>query len=60
MYKINYKTIDDLDLIRSKGFLSVPMLEIDNQTLNYKEALTLYSEELLMTIEEKNSFYRQL
>ena len=39
MYKINYKTIDDLDLIRSKGFLSVPMLEIDNQTLNYKEAL---------------------
>ena len=35
---IQYEEIIDIDLMTQKGFTSVPMLEINGQTMNYIEA----------------------
>lgn len=37
--KIVYQEINDVDLMISKGFKSMPMLEVDNVTMNYADSL---------------------
>lgn len=33
--KIKYQTVTDVDVMESKGFMSVPMLEVDGEVMNY-------------------------
>ena len=35
---IEYKEITDVDIMTEKGFMSVPMLEVDNFVMNFTEA----------------------
>lgn len=35
---ISYEEVNDVKIIREKGFLSVPMLEVDGKNMNFKEA----------------------
>lgn len=35
---ISYKEINDIEIMKEKGYLSVPVLEVDNKTMNFKEA----------------------
>jgi len=37
--KLEYTLVEDEDLMVEKGFLSAPMLEVDNQLLTFKEAI---------------------
>ena len=36
---IDYSIVSDEDLIIEKGFLSVPMLEVDEKVMNFSEAM---------------------
>ena len=36
---IPYETCSDVDLMKSKGFTAVPMLEVDGSIMNANEAL---------------------
>lgn len=36
--KIEFETVEDLDEMEKKGFKSVPMLEVDGEIMNTKEA----------------------
>lgn len=35
---INYQLCSDVDVMKSKGFMSVPMLEVDDNVFNFLEA----------------------
>ncbi|WP_455717505.1 hypothetical protein [Anaerosporobacter sp.] len=34
-----YKEVNDLDIMQSKGFMSMPMLEVDDNVMNFASAL---------------------
>lgn len=36
---IKYEVCDDVDVMTQKGFMSVPLLEIDEKVLQFKEAI---------------------
>ena len=36
--KIDYKEINDTAIMEQKGYLSVPVLEVDGKSMNFKEA----------------------
>lgn len=36
---IQYHVCDDLDVMREKGFLSVPMIEVDGTVMNFRNAV---------------------
>ena len=36
--KIDYKEINDTAIMEQKGYLSVPVLEVDGKSINFKEA----------------------
>lgn len=36
---IDYTVCDDMNLMIEKGFLSVPMLEVDDKTMTFNEAI---------------------
>lgn len=36
--KIKYKTVDDIEKIQDRGYMSVPMMEVDNEVMDFKEA----------------------
>lgn len=41
---VNYKLITDADIMMSKGFLSSPMLEVDEVTMDYYTAIKWINE----------------
>ena len=41
---IEYKEITDVDIMTEKGFMSVPMLKVDNFVMNFTEANTWINE----------------
>lgn len=36
---ITFEEINDVDIMKSKGILSVPVLEVDGNVMNFKEAV---------------------
>ena len=38
MKKIEYNVVTDVSVMESKGFMSVPMLEVDGEIMNYGAA----------------------
>jgi len=41
---IVYSTNSDIEVMKAKGFRSVPMIEIDNKVLNYLDAINWIKE----------------
>ena len=41
---INFDEINDIDIMISKGFMSMPMLEVDDKVMNFIEANTWINE----------------
>ena len=41
---IKYETISDVDLMQEKGFMSLPMLEVDNNLMEFVDAVHWVSE----------------
>jgi glutaredoxin len=41
---VDYTEISDIDLMTEKGFMTIPMLEIDGKILNFTEANTWINE----------------
>ena len=39
MKKVEYDEVTDADLMIEKGFMSAPMLEVDGEIMNYKDAV---------------------
>lgn len=39
MKNIKFDTVTDVDLMTQKGFTSLPMLEVDGRTLEFKDAI---------------------
>lgn len=39
MKNIEFNTVTDVDLMTQKGFTSLPMLEVDGGTLEFKDAI---------------------
>lgn len=37
--KINYEVVDNVDIMIDKGLSTVPVLEVNNKILNFKEAV---------------------
>lgn len=37
--KLDYKEINDIEIMQSKGFMSMPMLEVDGETMTFAKAL---------------------
>ena len=37
--KIEYKKITDMDVMEAKGFMSVPMLEVNGEVMSFKKAV---------------------
>ena len=35
---ITYEEVNDVDIMEEKGYLSVPVLEVDGVSMNFKEA----------------------
>ena len=35
---ISYKEVNDVEIMEEKGYLSVPVLEVDGVSMNFKEA----------------------
>ena len=35
---ISYEEVNDTDIMREKGYLTVPVLEVDGTSMNFKEA----------------------
>ena len=35
---IEYEEINDIEIMKEKGYLTVPVLEVDGASMNYKEA----------------------
>lgn len=42
---IDYNIIEDVKLMKKMGFLSAPMLQLDNQTLTFGEAIKWLKEQ---------------
>jgi len=42
--EIEYQVVDDVDLMEEKGFLSLPMLEVEGATLDFGEAVRWVNE----------------
>lgn len=42
---INFTEINDVDLMISKGFMSMPMLEVDGNVMKFKDALNWINKE---------------
>jgi hypothetical protein len=42
---IEYSTVEDVDLMISKGFDTMPMLEIDGKVMDFKAANTWINEQ---------------
>lgn len=36
---IHYSEVNDIEIMQSKGFMSMPMLEIDTEVMNFQKAL---------------------
>lgn len=36
---INYKEIDDIEIMRKKHFMQAPMLEVDGETMDFIKAI---------------------
>lgn len=36
---IEFETVDNVDVMQKKGFLSAPMLEVNGKALDFKEAI---------------------
>jgi glutaredoxin-related protein len=36
--EIKYKEITDIEIMKSKGYVQVPVLEVDNKAMNFSEA----------------------
>lgn len=43
-HQIEYRVVDDIDIMESKGFMMLPMLEIDGQVYNFGEAVKLVND----------------
>jgi glutaredoxin len=41
---IEYEHISDIDVMMEKGFMSMPMLQVDNKLMNFTEANTWINE----------------
>lgn len=41
---ISFEKIDDVDLMLSKGFMEVPMLEVDEKLYDFREAIKWLNE----------------
>lgn len=37
--KLNYETINDIDIIKEKGITSLPVLEVDDKRYNFSDAI---------------------
>ena len=37
--KIEYKTVTDMNVMEAKGFMSVPMLEVNGEMMSFKKAV---------------------
>lgn len=38
---LEYETVSDVDLMQEKGFTSLPMLDVDGNVYDFKEALSI-------------------
>lgn len=36
---VQYDTCEDIEVMQSKGFMSAPMLEVDGEVMNFKQAV---------------------
>lgn len=36
---ISYEEINDVEIMKKKGYLSVPVLEVDDKSMNFKQAV---------------------
>ena len=36
---ISYEEINDVEIMEKKGYLSVPVLEVDDKSMNFKQAV---------------------
>ena len=36
---VEYETIEDMEVMKEKGFMSLPMLEVDGNIYNFSEAV---------------------
>ena len=41
---VDYEEITDVDVMRDKGFMSAPMLEVDGKTMTFVEAIKWVNE----------------
>lgn len=48
---IHYEICDDVDIIVKKGFTNMPVLEIENETLSFKQAVDWINERGCPTID---------
>ena len=37
--KVEYETIEDMEVMKEKGFMSLPILEVDGNAYNFSEAV---------------------
>ena len=37
--EVNYDEVNDTSIMEQKGYLSVPVLEVDGKSMNFKEAV---------------------
>ena len=42
---ITYKTVNDIEIMRSKGFVDAPKLEVNGVMMNFKEAVDWIGEQ---------------
>lgn len=41
---VDYEEVTDVDVMRDKGFMSAPMLEVDGKTMTFVEAIKWVNE----------------
>ncbi len=42
---VMYEKVSDVEIMKQKGFMSVPMLEVDGNIMNYLEAINWVKEQ---------------
>lgn len=42
---VMYEKVSDVEIMKQKGFMSVPMLEVDENIMNYLEAINWVKEQ---------------
>jgi len=42
---VMYEKVSDIEIMKQKGFMSVPMLEVDENIMNYLEAINWVKEQ---------------